>query len=298
MINLETLPTPEVFYEIDYEKELSNLEAQFRVLSPDYATLVLESDPIKKLLELSAYQTVLLKNEINEKLKQTMLAYATQNNLDNIAANTVTERLIIQAGDPNANPPIPTIWEADEDLRYRAQNAPKKWSVAGPARAYELLARSVDGRVKEVGVHAHTPKAGDVTLTIVTHDQKGVADEALLKKIENYLESEEVVPLCDSVYVKKAEFIDQSIEITVTYYKGQVKSLVDHSVQQRFEALKKDVSKLGEALTLNAIHDMARAPGVQNIKIIAPKADVVAKANQVIRLTGIKMNDGGFYAST
>ena len=294
-LNLTNLPDPKVFYTIDYEQELSALESDFIAKNPDYAALTLESDPIKKLLELAAYRTVLYKNEVNEKLKQTMLAFATKSNLDQIAANTVTSRLIIDEGDPTANPPIPPTYEDDEALRFRAQNAPETWTVAGPKKAYEFFARKVSGNIRDVKVLAHTPKAGDVSLYVITHDNNGEPSDELLSEIEHYLSDEERRPLNDSIFVNSAEFKDIDIALTITYYAGQDKERINAEIEERLLTLVDSTFKISEELTLSAINKTAKISGVQNVKHQSPATDITPKTHEVIRVNSIELLDGGIY---
>ncbi len=79
--------------ELDFEAILSRRKKTFISLFPenqraDWAnTLALESEPVTKLLEESAYMEMLLRARINNGVRASMLAYATGTDLDNIAAN-------------------------------------------------------------------------------------------------------------------------------------------------------------------------------------------------------------------
>ncbi|GAA5097390.1 baseplate assembly protein [Wohlfahrtiimonas larvae] len=289
MVNLNGLPEPTFFYDINYENELKNLQDEFLKLNPSYEDLLLESDPINKTLQVFAYKAVLLKSEVNEKLKQCLLKYATAENLDQVAANSVTQRL------PN---------ESDESLRYRASIAPEGFTCAGPSGAYEYHALNVSSDVMHATVLAHTPIQGYVTVVLLSHSNFGEASEELRDQVWNHLSAEEVRPLCDTVHVEKAIFKDTEIIIKATYFEGSDKDEVNARILKSLEYLSelnaterkaKDIFKPKEMLTVNQIHQAARVAGVQNIEVISPKTDIQTGAKESIRIIKREIKDGGWY---
>lgn len=289
MIDLTNLPAPNFFYELDYEIELKKLRDEFLKRNPDYQNLLLESDPVNKLLEVYAYQAITFKTEVNEKLKQCMLAYATGSNLDNITANTATTRL--------EN-------ETDESLRYRASIAPEGFTCAGPIGAYEFHALAVSRDVMHAEVYAHTPIQGYVTVVILSYSNNGEASEEIRDAVWNHLSAEEVRPLCDTVHVEKAKFRDISIKVKVTYFAGADKKAVNEHIMQSLEYMSvlnnterksKDLFKPREMLTINQIHKLARVAGVQNVEVLEPKLDLTPGFKEVLRISNREIVDGGIY---
>ncbi len=289
MVNLEGLPAPTLFYDISYEAELKTLQDEFLKLNPSYENLLLESDPVNKLLEVYAYKNVLFKSEVNEKLKQCMLRYSTGSNLDNIAANSVTIRL------PN---------ESDESFRYRASIAPEGFTCAGPKGAYEYHALNISNDVMHATVLAHTPAQGYVTVVLLSYSNNGEASEELRDIVWNHLDDEKVRPLCDTVHVEKAVFKNVPIQLKVTYFDNANKADVDQRIQESLQYMSrlnhaeqktKNIFAPGEMLTINQIHERARVFGVQNIEVIAPKVDVTTGIKECIRISNISIVDGGYY---
>lgn len=288
-LNIFSLPKPSVIQPLSFEAELKRIEDAFIALNPTYAGLIVESDPIKKLLEAWAYDRVNWVNHVNESARQTMLAYATGNNLDQIAANSVTKRL------PN---------ETDESLRYRASIAPEGFTCAGPSGAYEYHALKVSSDVMHASVLAHTPIQGYVTVVLLSHSNNGEASEELRDQVWNHLSAEEVRPLCDTVHVEKAIFKDTEIVIKATYLEGSDKDEVNARILKSLEYLSelnaterkaKDIFKPKEMLTVNQIHQAARVPGVQNIEVISPKSDIQPGVKESIRIVKREIKDGGWY---
>lgn len=289
MSYLKSLPLPDLLYTLDFEGELRELQDAFLERYPHYENLLLESDPINKLLEVYAYRALLLKNEVNEKLRQCMLAYATGTNLDHIAANTATYRL---------------EGESDESLRYRASIAPEGFTCAGSKGAYEYHALSVSKDVMHAEVLAHTPTYGYVTVILLSHSNNGEASEVLRDAVWNHLSAEEIRPLCDTVHVEKAQFKEIKIKLKVTYFAGADRITVNEEILRSLEYMStlnsseqkaKDIFKPGEMLTRNQIHKVARVRGVQNIEIIEPKSDVLPEVKESIRIVEREIVDGGIY---
>src|SRR5690606_5183639 len=95
------------------------------------SVLELESEPLTKLLEENVLRELLLRQRINEGALAVMLAFSSGSDLDQLVANFELERLVIDAGDATAVPPVAATYESDEDLRLRAQQAFEGLSVAG-----------------------------------------------------------------------------------------------------------------------------------------------------------------------
>ncbi|WP_077924974.1 baseplate assembly protein, partial [Wohlfahrtiimonas larvae] len=288
-LNIFALPKPSVIQPLSFEAELKRIEDAFIALNPTYAGLLVESDPIKKVLEAWAYDRVNWVNHFNESARQTMLAYANGSNLDQSAANSVTPRL------PN---------ESDESLRYRASIAPEGFTCAGPSGAYEYHSLKVSSDVMHATVLAHTPIQGYVTVVLLSHSNNGEASEELRDQVWNHLSAEEVRPLCDTVHVEKAIFKDTEIIIKATYFEGSDKDEVNARILKSLEYLSelnaterkaKDIFKPKEMLTVNQIHQAARVAGVQNIEVISPKNDIQPGAKESIRIVKREIKDGGWY---
>lgn len=274
---LVDLPEPTIFKEIDFEKELTDIIANFLERNPIYSEILLESDPLKKAFEAWAYDRVLRANEYNEDLKQTMLKYATGPNLDVLAANLLVYRRVLTPADDSTNPPTPAVLEKDDDLRFRAQTADRLAQVAGPKSGYERLAIEASKEVKEAFVMLPTPVPGEVHLYIRSTKGNGQADKTLIKKVVDFLSPDDKRPLNDKLIVKTGKIINVTIELIANYYNGYAVEDVNKSVKEKLLALNEKLI-FGEALTYNLIHATARVPGIHNISIKMPKNDVNPEA--------------------
>lgn len=93
MIDISKLPAPKIIEELGYEVILESYRAKLMDLLPDWTAADLESDPANKILEVSAYREMLLRQRINEAVRAVMVAFASGSDLDHLAAFYPEERL-------------------------------------------------------------------------------------------------------------------------------------------------------------------------------------------------------------
>ncbi len=290
---IRNLPIPTFFKELDFEKELEAITQDFLKRSPEYEEVYLESDPIRKVLEAWAYDRVNLKNQYNEDLRQVLLPYATKENLDNLAWNHLIERRLIDAGDPEAIPPIPPTYESDEELRYRAQTADRLALTAGPASAYDRLTIEAAPDIKEGKTILPTPKEGEVHIVVRARegvDGMGTPSQELMNKIHDYLSAEDKRPVNDKVIVHPSRPKRVNIVLEAHYKLGFSKAQLDREITAKLMAAN-DEKQLGEALTLNEIHARSRITGVDNIIILSPKADIEPEFDEFIYIENLEITE-------
>lgn len=101
MLDLKTLPYPQVIESLDYEKILSDIKNVFKEQLNDSEISLLQSDSYSALLETLAYRELILRARINSSVKNMLLPYASGSDLDNIVAIYGIERL--KGEKPTAN---------------------------------------------------------------------------------------------------------------------------------------------------------------------------------------------------
>lgn len=100
-IDLSQLPVPTIIEALDFETILTDVKAVMVAAFPEdqrasvAAALTLESEPLTIIAQAMAYRELLLRQRINEGAAACMLSHSTGDDLDNIAANLDTERLVI-----------------------------------------------------------------------------------------------------------------------------------------------------------------------------------------------------------
>jgi phage-related baseplate assembly protein len=297
IIDLNQLPAPDVVEELDYETLLADRKATFIALFPEdqqqavARTLTLESEPIVKLLEENAYREVIWRQRVNEAAKAVMLAYAAGSDLDVVAANNNTERLIVTPADDSTQPPTPAVMESDVDLRLRTQHAFEGLSVAGPVGAYEYHGRSADGRVTDVSVESPTPAC--VTISVLSHEGDGTASPALLAVVATALNAESVRPVGDRVTVQSAEIVSYQINATLYVYPGPEIGPIRQAAEKNLQNYISAQYRLGRDIRQSAIYAALHVEGVQRVELASPLNDIVLSNAQASNCTHYQITIGG-----
>lgn len=296
VIDLSRLPAPDVVEVIDFEAIVTERKARLLELTAEAdrpalaAALALESEPIVKLLQENAYREVTLRQRINEACRAVMLAWATGADLDQLAANYRVERLVVDAGDANAVPPVLPTYESDDELRARVQLAFEGLSVAGPRGAYEFHALSADGRVADVS--AVSPAPAEALITVLSREGDGTAPADLLAAVATALNDESVRPVADRVTVQGAEIIPYAVEATLHMYPGPEAEPIRTEAEARLQAYIATQRRIGRDIRLSALYAVLHAEGVQRVVLAQPAADVVIDTSQAAHCTGYTITVG------
>jgi phage-related baseplate assembly protein len=293
IIDMSTLPAPDVVEPLDYESIYQAALAEFRARMPDWSA-ELESDPVLKLIEVFAYRELLIRARVNEAAQSVMLAYATGADLDQIGALFNVARL---AG------------EDDTRLRYRIQQGFSALGAAGPAQAYRAHAMGVSAGIIDVGVSSGAP--GRVDVCVLGHEiveaaqateaeatvgailfpdvpvQTGQAviiarnNSALLNAVIAALSDENVRPLTDQVVVFGPQVKQAAIVARLNVYRGPDPGTVLAQAQAALTAYLQRIRFLGYDMTRAGIIGALAVPGVQNVLLDSPAADIECAFDQV-----------------
>lgn len=255
-IDLSKLPAPNVIEKLDYETLLSDYIGDFKAKKADYTTL-LESDPAIIILQAVAYRELLLRNRINQAAKANMLAYATDADLDNLAAFYGVERL------ENEN---------DDRLRIRTQLALEGFSTAGPMGAYIFHALSASNEVKSVAVKS--PHPGEVLITILSNIDDGTASNSLIETVNNKLNEDDIRPLTDHVTTQGAQIVNYTVEAIITVYPGPSSAVVETEARTALETFISDRHEIDRIVAISGIYDALHVNGVKKVRLITPLMDI------------------------
>lgn len=297
IIDLSQLPAPNVVEELNYENLLDERKATLISLFPAdeqeaiARTLALESEPLTKFLEENAWREVIWRQRVNEAARAVMLAYAAGNDLDVIAANSNTARLVITPADASTLPPTAAVMESDKDLRLRAQQAFEGLSVAGPVGAYEYHGRSADGRVADISVIS--PNPAYITISVLSREGDGSASDDLVAIVEKALNAEDVRPVGDRVTVQSAEIVPYQIDATLYFYPGPESEPIRKAAEQQLTAYITAQRRLGRDIRQSAIYAALHVEGVQRVELNAPQSDLVLEKNQASYCTAWNISTGG-----
>lgn len=278
-IDLSQLPAPDVVETIDYETLLSAVVAQLVEDYPDIEDVVqLESEPVRKLLEIMVYQAVLLRARVNDAGRAVMLASATGADLDNLGALYGVERLTITEADDSVSPAVDAVMEADDAFRARIQLAPEAYTTAGSAGAYEFHARAADARVADVGISSPSP--GSVQVTILADSGAGTPDSELLAVVQAVLSADDVRPLCDTVIVAGPDIVTYSVVAEIEVAPGPDAATVLAAARAAVESYVASVHAIGATVAVSGLYAALHQAGVTRATLSAPAADIVCGVTQ------------------
>ena len=293
LVDLSKLDAPKVLEDLDFESLLADRKAEFIALFPQderafwQARLNLESEPITKLLQEVVYLQLMERNRINNAAKATMLAYASGSDLDVIAANYNVKRQVIQEANNNVTPKIPEILEDDTSLRLRTQLAFEGLSVAGPRSAYIFHALSAHPDVADVSVVS--PQPANVTVTILSRNGQGEADENLLNVVRAKLNDDDIRPIGDRVIVQSAVIQSYEIRAKLHLYRGPEYEPIKAAALKKLTAYTEEKHRLGRDISLSGIYAALHLEGVQRVELISPTADIVLPSSKSAYCTAFNL---------
>lgn len=293
LVDLSKLDAPKVLEDLDFESLLADRKAEFIALFPQdertfwQARLSLESEPITKLLQEVVYLQLMERNRINNAAKATMLAYASGSDLDVIAANYNVKRQVIQEANNNVTPKIPEILEDDTSLRLRTQLAFEGLSVAGPRSAYIFHALSAHPDVADVSVVS--PQPANVTVTILSRNGQGEANENLLNVVRAKLNDDDIRPIGDRVIVQSAVIQSYEIRAKLHLYRGPEYEPIKAAALKKLTAYTEEKHRLGRDISLSGIYAALHLEGVQRVELISPTADIVLPSSKSAYCTAINL---------
>ena len=323
-IDISKLAVPEFVQQLSYaeirDTMLQALNDKCRETDTDHADFLV-SDPAYKLIETAAYRELLLRQQLNDQCKSLFLPWATEANLEYIAATYYrTTRRIVQAEDLSASPPLPQILETDDELRNRLLLAPEAWSTAGTEGGYLYHTLAGDAVVKGVDVVASNNKtvvtyyttpdtatgiasagvssttAGVVTVAIlaVTSDDnpQGTATPPQIDAVRDKLTSPSIKPMTDSVIVQPAEVIEYTIHATISRHKTSTTAANLDTATQAIQAMANGNFKVGKDITIGEIYAALQQPGL-HVALTEPSADIAISKRQAAFCTAINIVDGG-----
>lgn len=267
IVDLSELPAPDVLEPLDFEEAYAERLSVFRGFMGDNWSAPLESDPVVKLLEVSAYVGIGDRARVNDAAKALLLAHAIGSDLDQLGANVNTPRLVIQAEDLRAVPPVEKITEGNDAYRERIQLAYEGLTTAGPRNSYKLHARNASAQVADAS--AESPSPACVTVTVLGLEGDGAVGPELLAVVARALNDENVRPLGDRLTVQSAQVLPYRID-AVLHMKGPgpESAVALAEAERRLAAWVNPRKRLGVEVARSAVDAQLHVPGVSRVELI------------------------------
>ncbi|QEO80243.1 baseplate assembly protein [Pseudomonas brassicacearum] len=290
-IDLSALPAPQVLESLDFEELYQEELAAFREYMGDNWTAHLESDPVTKLLELGAYRRMQNRARVNDAGKALLLAFAKRADLDHLAGNVGLRRLVVQAEDLSAVPPVSAVMEEDDALRERIQLVYEGLTTAGPRNSYILHARNTSGLVADAT--AESPAPAEVVVTVLSLDGDGTASPELLAEVETYLSDDDRRPVADRLTVQGAEILPYRIDAVVYMAgNGPENEAALAECNARLQAWINPRRRLGVEVARSAIDAQVHVSGVARVEIPGWE-DIKPTKAQAAWCSGFTITRGG-----
>ncbi|KPA87173.1 phage-related baseplate assembly protein [Pseudomonas asplenii] len=287
IVDLSTLPAPQVLESLDFEEVYQADLATFRLYMGENWTAQLESDPVLKLLEVGAYRKVGNRARVNDAARSLLLAHAKRGDLDQLAANVRLQRLVVQAEDLAAVPPVEQVLEDDDALRERIQLVYEGLTTAGPRSSYILHARNASGQVADA--EAQSPSPAVVVVTVLALVGEGIAGQDLLDTVHAALSDEDVRPLGDRVLVQSAEILRYRIDAVVHMAgTGSENEAILAECQRRLAAWINPRRRLGVEVSRSAVDAQLHISGVRKVEL-ANWVDITPSRSQAAYCTGFNV---------
>ncbi|TNL01100.1 baseplate assembly protein [Kosakonia cowanii] len=292
-VDLSQLPQPQIIDVPDFEVILSEVKAVMLAAFPQEqqasvaAALALESEPLNVIAQVVAYREMLLRQRINDGAAACMLSHAVSSDLDNLAGNLNTERLIITPETATTD----AVTESDTALRLRAQAAFEGLSVAGPAGAYEYFARSASGQVADA--RATSPSPAVVVVSVLSTEGDGTAGAELLATVDKALSADDKRPVGDRLIVRAAEIVNYRIRARLYFYPGPESEPILAAAQDALRSWLDQQGRIGRDVARSAIMAALHVQGVQRVELPEPAGDIVIDNTQAARCGSFVIEIGG-----
>ncbi|HIC6052588.1 TPA: baseplate assembly protein [Salmonella enterica subsp. enterica serovar Litchfield] len=292
-VDLAQLPPPQIIEVLDFEVILADVKAVMIAAFPDEqqasvaAALKLESEPLTILAQVIAYRELMLRQRINEGAAACMLSHSVSTDLDNLAGNLNTERLVRIPATETTDAEM----ESDTALRLRAQSAFEGLSVAGPTGAYEYFAKSASGKVADA--RATSPSPAVVVVSILSTEGDGTASDELIATVNDTLSADDKRPVADRLTVQSAEIVNYEIDALLYLYPGPESEPILSAADDALRAWLAEQGKIGRDVARSAIMAALHVQGVQRVVLLNPQEDIVIDDTQAARCISHTINVGG-----
>lgn len=284
--NLTLLPAPDVIETLEYETVLNqHVEifkekwAEKRAANPslpDYNVELLETDPVKIVLEAAASREILMRARVNDAARANLLSFARGADLDHLAAFYDVKRLTD---------------EDDDALRFRTTLAIQARSPGGSSYWYAAAARRADVRIRSVMVYREEfwPI---IHIAVLSSENGGIPDQAMLDAVTVEVMSDGVRLLNDTLVIEAAATSGIDVEADVWLLPTAPSNVID-MLPDVLRAAWFAESGIGFDLEHSWIKARLHVAGVKKVEVIKPSSPLLVLEGDAVALGDIKINFKG-----
>lgn len=260
---IRSLPPPNVVESTDYQANVDAIIATVQQQIPEWTAG--RDDPLRAAIEALAYTITIQNNRWNERFLQSLWAYATGENLDHLALNIGVQR---------------TLGETDDQLRERGRRDNRGRNISALVGLQAISYQA--GIVTLFDVQAIISTNGQV-ITVYGIDALG-ADIGVTNRntLQTFLRRPENLTIGKAVNVSAATAQAYTITANISY-NANITDVTDLEARVR-ESIYNYIDSerlLNNTIYTSAVSDALFVPGVENVTLTAPAADV-AKANGTV----------------
>ncbi|WP_329502714.1 baseplate J/gp47 family protein [Klebsiella aerogenes] len=291
-IDISALPPPSVVQMPQFRVLKQQRLAELQGLDPTFNALV-ESDPAMKLLEILVYREMLAVARTNASVWAVLLAYSWGSNLDQLGENYDVYRKVIVPADDTTIPPTEAVMESDDAFRRRIRLSWYARNTAGAIEAYEFYALDVDGVQDAI---AYGPQEwpesvspGEVHVYVLSRDGDGTPSADLLQAVYDALSPDDIRPLTDYVSVLAPTIVPYEVTATLYIADGPDADVVVEAATKAMQRYADSVHAIGKLVSISGIYRALKQPGVDDVELDSPTANIDIANDEVSYCTGINL---------
>jgi phage-related baseplate assembly protein len=241
-------------------------------------------DPARIQIEAMAAAEVNIRSSLNAWGNATTLAHAWGDNLDALASRFPGAPARLNKGQPDE--------ESDDRYRRRLWLSNNVYNTAGAAEAYLFHAVTAVPELRDVSATIERASLASDAIVVITCMVDGPDPRPSLAHLEAVrftLARPSVAPESEVFAVRACRIIDLKVEARIWTYPGADGADVVKAAETEIAKLIRSQYYLGVDNSAEAFRAALYRPGVQEVELVNPIANVTVDEQSVVRVSGVKI---------